>query len=50
MNKTVLLALAALSALATAACSTVAGAGRDISTAGEVVTETAEDTADDLND
>ncbi len=35
--------LAATAALAVAACNTVAGAGRDVSAAGDAVTDTAED-------
>ncbi|MDX2236261.1 MAG: entericidin A/B family lipoprotein [Hyphomonadaceae bacterium] len=43
-------ALAALAALCAAGCSTIAGAGEDLSSAGEVVTETAEQVEDDLED
>lgn len=42
MRKIIVL-LAATAALATAACNTVAGAGRDVSSAGHAVTSTAED-------
>lgn len=35
--------LAATAALAVAACNTVAGAGRDVSAAGDAVAQTAED-------
>ena len=37
--------MAAVAALAVAACNTVAGAGRDVEAAGEAVTDTAEDVA-----
>jgi predicted small secreted protein len=39
----VLVLIAALAAVTTAACNTVAGAGRDVSSAGEAVTDTARD-------
>jgi predicted small secreted protein len=42
MRKLLILCLAG-AALATAACNTVAGAGRDISSAGKAVTKTAKD-------
>jgi predicted small secreted protein len=42
MRKIVIL-LAAAAALATAACNTVAGAGKDVSAAGHAVTDTAQD-------
>ena len=42
MRKIIIL-LAATAALATAACNTVAGAGRDVSAAGNAVTDTAKD-------
>ena len=42
MRKLVLLSLLAAS-LATAACNTVAGAGKDVSDAGHAVTNTADD-------
>jgi len=42
MRKIVVLA-AALSALALAACNTIAGAGRDVSAVGHAVTQTAHD-------
>ena len=42
MRKIVIL-LAAAATLATAACNTVAGAGRDVSAAGHAVTDTAQD-------
>lgn len=35
--------LAAMAALTVAACNTVAGAGRDVSAAGDAVTDTAEE-------
>lgn len=41
---------AALVALTAAACNTVAGAGRDLSTAGEAVTETAKDVEEDIQE
>ena len=37
--------LAAMAALTVAACNTVAGAGRDVSAAGDAVTSTAEEVA-----
>jgi len=43
MRKLVVLALLATS-LGVAACNTVSGAGRDISSAGRVITNTADDT------
>ncbi|WP_068877838.1 MULTISPECIES: entericidin A/B family lipoprotein [unclassified Phenylobacterium] len=42
MRKVVLLAVLAAS-LTASACNTVSGAGRDVQSAGEAVTETAED-------
>jgi predicted small secreted protein len=39
----ILILLAATAALATAACNTVEGAGRDVSAAGHAVTDTAKD-------
>lgn len=42
MRKIFLMAVLAAS-MATAACNTVAGAGRDVESAGEAVTDTAED-------
>lgn len=42
MRKLVIL-LAAAAALSTAACNTVAGAGKDVSAAGHAVTNTAND-------
>ena len=42
MRKVLLFAVLAAS-MATAACNTVAGAGRDVESAGEAVTNTAED-------
>ncbi len=39
----VLVLMAAAAALATAACNTVEGAGRDVSAAGDAVTDTARD-------
>lgn len=42
MRKFIVLA-AAVSALAVSACNTLSGAGRDVSAAGNAVTDTAED-------
>jgi predicted small secreted protein len=42
MRKLIIIA-AALVAVTTAACNTVAGAGRDVSSAGDAVTDTAQD-------
>ncbi len=42
MRKFIVLAVIALS-LATAACNTIAGAGRDVSSTGHAVTDTADD-------
>ncbi len=42
MRKVIVL-MAAAAALATAACNTMAGAGRDVSAAGDAVTSTAND-------
>lgn len=42
MRKIIIL-MAAAAALATSACNTVAGAGRDVSAAGHAVTDTAQD-------
>lgn len=42
MRKLIILAVIA-AGLTTAACNTVAGAGRDVEAAGEAVTDTAED-------
>lgn len=42
MRNVILLALAAAS-LAVSGCNTVAGAGKDVESAGEAVTETAQD-------
>jgi predicted small secreted protein len=42
MRKIIILAVLA-AGLATAACNTVAGAGRDVSSAGHAVTDTAND-------
>ncbi len=39
----VLVLLAAAAAVSTAACNTIAGAGRDVSSAGSAVTDTAHD-------
>ena len=39
----VLVLFAALAAVATAACNTVEGAGRDVSSAGDAVADTAQD-------
>ncbi len=41
--KTIVVLLAAAAALSTAACNTIAGAGKDVSAAGHAVTETAKD-------
>ncbi len=43
MRNIVLLIVVAAAALSTAACNTVAGAGRDVSSAGHAVTDTAQD-------
>ncbi len=43
MRKFVLLAIVAAAALSAAACNTVAGAGKDVSSAGHAVTDTAQD-------
>lgn len=43
MRKVILLAVLAASMAATTACNTVAGAGRDVKSAGKAVTNTAED-------
>ncbi len=43
MRKLVLLMIVAAAALSTAACNTVAGAGKDVSAAGHAVTDTAQD-------
>jgi predicted small secreted protein len=43
MRKMFLIAAAAFASLAVAACNTVAGAGEDMSAAGEAVTDTAQD-------
>lgn len=42
MRKVIVL-LAALAAVSIAACNTVSGAGRDVSSAGRAVTDTAQD-------
>jgi predicted small secreted protein len=39
----ILILVAALAAVSTAACNTVAGAGKDVSSAGHAVTDTAQD-------
>ena len=39
----ILVPIAAVAAVSTAACNTVAGAGRDVSSAGHAVTDTAQD-------
>lgn len=41
--RTLVVLFAAAAALATAACNTVAGAGRDVSSAGQAVEQTARD-------
>ena len=43
MRNTILLIIAAAAALSMAACNTVAGAGKDVSSAGHAVTDTAQD-------
>jgi predicted small secreted protein len=43
--RTILVVLAAAAAFATAACNTVEGAGRDVSSAGDAVSDTARDAA-----
>jgi predicted small secreted protein len=50
IDRKFLLALAAMGALGAAACSTIAGAGEDVSAAGNAVTETAEEVEEDLKD
>ena len=50
LSRATLIALAAASALASAACNTVAGAGRDIENAGQAVTDAADETEDELKD
>jgi predicted small secreted protein len=43
MRKIIILAAAAATLLSTAACNTVAGAGKDVKAAGNAVTDTAND-------
>jgi predicted small secreted protein len=43
MNRTKLILLALLAAFALSGCNTIAGVGKDVKKAGEVVEETAED-------
>ncbi|QXQ05789.1 entericidin A/B family lipoprotein [Sphingosinicellaceae bacterium] len=43
MKKSAILATAMVAALGLAACNTVAGAGKDVSSAGKAVTKTAND-------
>ncbi len=43
MNKSILVAVSVVAALGLAACNTVAGAGKDVSSAGKAVTKTAND-------
>ena len=43
MRKIIILAAAAAALLSTAACNTVAGAGKDVKSAGQAVTDTAND-------
>jgi predicted small secreted protein len=50
LSRATLIALAAASALASAACNTVAGAGQDVENVGEAVTDAAEETEDELKD
>lgn len=50
LSKRTLAALAAASALAAAACNTVAGAGQDIQNLGEAVTEAADETEQELKE
>jgi predicted small secreted protein len=50
LDRGTLITLAAVSALAAAACDTVAGAGRDIANAGQAVTEAAEKAEQELKD
>ena len=45
MTKMLVLVAAAAAALTLSACNTVAGAGRDVSSAGHAVTDTAKDAA-----
>jgi entericidin A len=50
MNRNRLILLALLSALALSGCNTIAGVGKDVKKAGEVVQETAEDCKGGCND
>ncbi len=50
LNRATLIALAAASALASAACNTVAGVGRDVENVGQAVTDAAEETEDKLKE
>jgi entericidin B len=43
LSRSTLIALAAASALASAACNTIAGAGRDLENAGEAVQDAADE-------
>lgn len=50
LDRATLIALAAASALASAACNTVAGVGRDVEAVGQAVTNAAEETEVELNE
>ena len=50
LSRATLIALAAASALVSAACNTVAGAGQDVENVGEAVTDAAEETDEELKD
>ncbi len=43
MRKTIIIAFAVLAGIAVTACNTVSGAGKDVSSVGKAVTNTAED-------
>jgi predicted small secreted protein len=50
LSKATLIALAAAAALASAACNSVAGAGRDVQSAGSAVENAAHETQQDMQD
>lgn len=50
LSRATLIALAAASALAAAACNTVAGAGRDVQSVGHAITNAADDARDEMKD
>lgn len=50
LPRKVLIPLAALAALAAAACNTVAGAGEDLENAGAAVSDTAQDVQQDMQE